>query len=357
MENKNITYYIQHITTSGQCILVCDVGGTNTRCALVEVGENKQTFIFVLRVLTKDVIAFTDVISHALLIAREKYNITVTKAVCALAGCQVKNADIWVLPNVAWCVEKKEITQKTSLTDVLFLNDFEAIGYSLDALTDRDLVCLNSGTVSMHENKGIIGAGTDLGECIVAWNPISKSYVVAPSEGGLADFPPYDQEELSLINFLQNKFNSRIPIRLGTLLSGRGISNMYQFFEQRGTYALTGYSLIIKNHNYDPAIIAQYKDVDACCKKTFEVFSAFYGRAAKNFALGARAYGGVYLAGGIAAKNTDIFSNGIFTAEFFNTQYYKDLLAQTPIFIIKNQDAGLLGAAQFADLQFSSGRT
>lgn len=339
--------------TASYSILACDVGGTNIRCALVEVNGTSLTTVFVLRVLTCDVVAFADVIMQALAIAREKYNIVVKKAACAVAGYPVKNMDIWRLTNVAWAVEKKEIIQKTTITDVVFLNDFEAIGHSLEALAEKDLACLNQGTVTIRENKVVLGAGTDLGKCIIAWDSTSKQYVPVPSEGGHADFPIHNQEELLLITFLQKKLKSNEPIRWGKILSGWGISNIYQFLEQNGTYAVTEYSHIIKKHNYDPALIASYKEVDSCSKKTLELFSAFYGRCAKNFTLEARAFGGVYLAGGIVAKNTEAMRTGTFMAEFLNNAKFKDLLEQTPVFIIVDQDAGLYGAARFAVLNFA----
>jgi len=352
VKNKDITYCVPTIAHPEHCVFVCDVGGTNTRCALVEVDKNQQNFIFVLRVLTQDIAAFADVISQALAIAWQKYNITVTKAVCAVAGSPTKDTDIWMLPHVVWSVGRKEILQKTPITSMVFLNDFEAIGYSLEVLTEKDLVCLNRGIVTKHENKVILGAGTGLGKCIVAWNPLAENYVVVQSGGAHADFPIHSQKEIELIHFLQNESKSHVPVRYEVLLSGQGIAAIYKFFEQTGAYAMTEYTSTIQKHNYDPAVIARYKDVDDCCKKTFELFTAFYGRAAKNFAIEAGAFGGVYLAGGIAAKNPDMFSNDCFMPEFLNNAIFKDFLKQTPIFIIMNQDAGLLGAAHFAYLRW-----
>lgn len=352
VKNTNITYYAQQVIIPEKCVLVCDIGGTNTRCALFEVDKNKQSIIFSLRVLTHDIAAFTDIVSQTLSIAQQKYNITVTKAVCAVAGCPTKNTDVWMLPNAAWNVVKKEILQKTSITSVILLNDFEAIGYSLEVLTERDLVRLNRATITKQENKVVLGAGTGLGKCIAAWNPLVKNYLVVSAQGAHADFPIHNQEEFGLIKFLQNKHNFHVPVRYEDFLSGRGIVDIYTFLEQTGIYAKTEYYCTIQKHNYDPAIITQYKNIDACCKKTFELFSAFYGRAAKNFAIEAGAFGGVYLAGGIVAKNPDIFDNGCFMTEFLNNDIFKELLKQTPVSIIMNQDAGLLGAARFASLYF-----
>jgi nitroreductase len=61
----------------------------------------------------------------------------------------------------------------------------------------KDLVCINPEVVTIHKNKVILSAGTDLGKCIVAWDSIAHHYVVVPSEGGHVDFPVHNQEEFS----------------------------------------------------------------------------------------------------------------------------------------------------------------
>ena len=134
-------------------------------------------------------------------------------------------------------------------------------------------------------------------------------------------------------------------------LSGRGIQNIYKFLEHSGEYLTTPCSKEIKESKYDTGTIAQHKDKDACCKATFEIFAKIYGRAAKNFALEQLAIGGIYIAGGIAAKNLDIFKKETFDYEFLNNQTYrKVILEKIPVFVVTDEDVGLYGAAVFAQL-------
>ena len=69
----------------------------------------------------------------------------------------------------------------------------------------------------------------------------------------------------------------------------------------------------------------------------------FYARAARNFALDTLARGGLYIAGGIAAKNRDSFSD--FMTEFVKNEVYKELLSNIPIYLITNYDISLIGSA------------
>ena len=60
------------------------------------------------------------------------------------------------------------------------------------------------------------------------------------------------------------------------------------------------------------------------------------------------ARGGVFLAGGIAAKNTKYFTDGRFMAAFLRKGRFRELLAEMPVDLIMNEKVGLLGAAEMA---------
>jgi len=74
------------------------------------------------------------------------------------------------------------------------------------------------------------------------------------------------------------------------------------------------------------------------------LFTLFYARCAKNFALNTLATGGLYIAGGIASKNKKIFTSKIFKDEFENAYRRADVLKSIPISIIVNYNVSLYGA-------------
>ena len=87
---------------------------------------------------------------------------------------------------------------------------------------------------------------------------------------------------------------------------------------------------------------------DATALQTFSIFVDIYGAEAGNMGLRVLARGGVFLAGGIAAKNTKYFTDGRFMAAFLRKGRFRELLAEMPVDLIMNEKVGLLGAAEMA---------
>src|SRR5260370_38945158 len=97
----------------------------------------------------------------------------------------------------------------------------------------------------------------------------------------------------------------------------------------------------------NPASIATLAQSGAAMGlKTFEMFVDIYGAEAGNLALRVLARGGVYLAGGVAAKNIDQFTDGRFMNAFLRKGRFQHILAAIPVNLITNPKVGLLGAAE-----------
>ena len=71
----------------------------------------------------------------------------------------------------------------------------------------------------------------------------------------------------------------------------------------------------------------------------------FYARACRNYALQVLARGGVYIAGGVAAKAPVLVTHPEFEAEFRRSPTMAHLLAKIPVFLNRNEESGLWGAA------------
>ena len=112
----------------------------------------------------------------------------------------------------------------------------------------------------------------------------------------------------------------------------------------------TKYTREINKNNYSPELISKYKKIDKTCKETLNIFKIIYAKFAKNFAIDILAYGGVYIAGGIAPKNKDIFDKEFIKA-FENNYKLKYVLKKIPIYLVLNYNVGLLGSG-FAGAKF-----
>jgi glucokinase len=82
--------------------------------------------------------------------------------------------------------------------------------------------------------------------------------------------------------------------------------------------------------------------------ETLEWFARFYGRACRNFALETLSRGGLYIAGGVAAKNPEIVRHDSFKNEFMDSAAMNHVLAKLPVFLLNDQNSGLWGAAMKA---------
>jgi glucokinase len=226
------------------------------------------------------------------------------------------------------------LAEAFSIARVALINDFFAVALGVPMLAPSDLLALNAGTRVANAPIAILGAGTGLGQAILVHDGVK--YNVVPSEGGHADFAPQDEEQTRLFLALLKKYGH---VSWERLLSGMGLVNIDNFL--RGV-----------DREYDEAIpieIASLADSgDDIANRTFEIFVDIYGAEAGNMALRVLARGGVYLAGGIAAKNLRHFTTGRFVESFLRKGRFLDVMRAIPIDVIANANVGLIGAAEAA---------
>jgi glucokinase len=84
---------------------------------------------------------------------------------------------------------------------------------------------------------------------------------------------------------------------------------------------------------------------DRLAQAALDLFARLYGAQAGNLALTVLATGGVYIAGGIAAKILDKLRDGAFMKAFLAKGRMSALLADMPVRVVINTRVGLLGAA------------
>jgi glucokinase len=236
--------------------------------------------------------------------------------------------------NLSWKMSASALAEAFSIKRVALINDFFAVALGVPMLAPSDLLSLNAGTRVASAPIAILGAGTGLGQAILVHDGVK--YNVVPSEGGHADFAPQDEEQTRLFLALQKKYGH---VSWERLLSGMGLVNIDNFL--RGI-----------DREYDETIpieIASLADSgDDIANRTFEIFVDIYGAEAGNMALRVLARGGVYLAGGIAAKNLRHFTTGRFVESFLRKGRFVDVMRVIPIHVIANANVGLIGAAEAA---------
>ena len=92
-------------------------------------------------------------------------------------------------------------------------------------------------------------------------------------------------------------------------------------------------------------------DGDKVCGDVIRLFVDSYARAAQSSALHYIPHGGLFLAGGIAAKNLKFIEEHGRFMEGFRLNYQvatQAILSEVPVFVLKDYDISLYGAAHAA---------
>jgi glucokinase len=232
--------------------------------------------------------------------------------------------------NVGWVMEEKALAAAFPIGRVSLINDFYAIGLGVPLLQSGDLLSLQQGQRDRTAPMAILGAGTGLGEALVV--NIGGAYHVIPGEGGHADFSPQDEEQARLFLHLQKQYGGHVSSE--RVISGMGLVNIFTF---------------LGGEEIDAAEIAERADSgDPTAVRAFAMFVDAYGAEAGDVALRTLARGGVYLAGGIAAKNTRWFTDGAFVDAFTRKGRFSDVMRTIPVDLILNEQVGLIGAVDRA---------
>ncbi len=283
--------------------------------------------------------------------------IKVSSACFGIAG-PVKDR-VCYLTNLSWHLTADRLQQELQIPQVELINDFAAIGYGIPQLPLSDLYTLQIGQIQPNAPKATLGAGTGLGEGFLIHN--GTDYEVFATEGGHTDFAARSIREFEFLQYLCQQYQLD-RLSYDRVISGRGIVAIYQFLRDTSNLSENPeIASVVKEWEQqteklaDPAALisaAAIAKTDPLSQTTMEMFISMYGAEAGNLALKILPYGGLYLAGGIAAKNISLLTDGIFIAAFNQKGRISELLGNIPIYVILNPQVGLCGAvARAASLQ------
>jgi glucokinase len=336
-------------------LLAGDIGGTKTILRLVEVTEvtlTEKTFKTVREVQYTSA-SFPDLVPMVQeFLAQDKY-IKPQLACFAIAGPVVNNT--CHLTNLKWVLDTQRLEADLDIPKISLLNDFAANSFGILGLKDFDVHTLQDGEARENSPIAVIGAGTGLGEAFLV--PQGKKYQIFASEGGHTDFAPRNDVEMGLLKYLQQKLDVE-HISVERVVSGQGIASIYQFLrdgEYEAESSVIGDKIRLweqeSKKTIDPAAIisqAAFKQSDRLCEKTMDVFIKAYGAETGNLALKLLAYGGIYIAGGIAAKILPLMQDGRFLNTFQDKGRVSTLIEKIPVHIVLSPQVGLVGSVLYA---------
>jgi glucokinase len=333
--------------------LAGDIGGTKTILRLVEAGQTLHEGTY----KSAKYPDLVPIVRTFLQSAAEVLNQTPapTNACFGIAGPVVNNQSN--VTNLGWMLTGDRLAHELNLEKVSLINDFAAVGYGVLGLQPEDLRCLQPGEIENNGPIAIIGAGTGLGQGYLIHN--GQDYCVFGSEGGHADFAPRSLLEFELSRYLMEKHNiDRLSVE--RVVSGQGVLSIYQFLRDRhvadesaeiAQVVRRWESELGHEKTVDPAAAiatAALAKRDPLSEQTLQLFISAYGAEAGNLGLKLLPSGGLYIAGGIAAKLLPLMEDGTFLAAFHHKGRMRNLLERIPVNIVLNPQVGLVGAALHA---------
>lgn len=212
------------------------------------------------------------------------------------------------------------------------LNDLEALAYSIDMLTPDRLLQLKPGE---HHPYGIrLAAAIGTGFGMAAILPGKR---VLPTEAGHTTFAPETAAQAALCR----QIAAELPTpTVEHLLSGDGLARIFNTLHPQpqplSAAEITG-------------LAASDQPLAAAARQSISLFSGIAGTALANMALIFLASGGIYLGGGVIAHLGGLFDCDAFAAAFTKEGAFRDMLADTPVYLITDPAAVSLGAAIYAE--------
>ena len=251
------------------------------------------------------------------------------------------------LTNLPWTLDSRKLSLDLGIDHMFLINDLEANGYGIPELKADQIFTLSAGDPSVAGNRALISAGTGLGEAFLVWN--GKRHIPMASEGGHCDFAARNEDEIDLLRHLQKKLGGRVSYE--RVIAGVGMKDVYDFLRDGRKMDEPAW-LRQRMETEDPnAVIGELGEggTSEICAKTLDIVVGAYGAEAGNLALKVLATGGVYVGGGIAPKILKKLQDGTFMKAFADKGRLSDLLVQTPVRVILESRAALMGAAAYAE--------
>lgn len=318
-------------------VLAGDVGGTNTRLALVEVEGGKLRIQELEVYSSKDHGSLGDMVRAFVAEGNRFFDL----ACFGVAG-PVREGRAHP-SNLPWSVDESRVGKILGVpTEVM--NDLEAMAWGIPLLAPDELALLQEGEGNVEGNAALIAPGTGLGEAGLFWD--GTEHLPFASEGGHADFAPSDEVEWELLVELAGRFGH---VSWERVVSGPGLAALHRFLCRGWGTSTVGCPLeSVGNEEGGPEAISRAAKEDRCeaCAETMNRFCRLLGAEAGNLALTVMATGGVWIGGGIAPDILHLLREGSFLEGFTNKGRLRGLMERIPVRVILDEHVALRGAAR-----------
>ena len=245
-----------------------------------------------------------------------------------------------VMTNRPWTVDGGALARRFGLKQVRVVNDLAAAARGLELLAPKEMLTVQAGKAVPDAPRVVLGVGTGLGVAYLV-PQASGGYQVVPGEGGHVGFSPATPTQMELYRAL---FQSHGRVEAETIVSGRGMSNVYEFIARRGDAPVGAPEAAEPAWIVDGALGRG----DATCKAALDLFVECMGNVAGDHALACMARGGVYIVGGVAAKIAPLIKSENFLSSFAAKGLFSNFMMRLPVRVVLSERVPVLGAAAWA---------
>lgn len=249
------------------------------------------------------------------------------------------------LTNLPWQLSEQGLAATTGIARLALVNDFAVMIYGLPHLQPEQQAQIRPGVAVADAPLLVLGAGTGLG---VAYGvPTPSGLQAIASEGSHAEFAPRTADEWHLKLWLQADLGLD---RLSTerVVSGTGLGLVARWMlAARAEAHDHPLAAVAADPAQDlPAAVAQAATAgDPLARQALALWLSAYGSVTGDLALAALCRGGIWLAGGTAAKLVEALRSPVFVQAYLNKGRLAEVLEPIPITAITDPGIGLYSAA------------
>jgi glucokinase len=319
---------------SERAILVGDVGGTSVRFALAHSRRGEVSLSHVWKRPGSDFATFDLALDAWLAETKARPDGACFGMAGPVSGGQVR------LLHRDWTVDRRALGARLGVERVVLVNDFFAMARSAPDLAPDQQLAIAPGEADAQGSIAVGGPGTGFGLAILRrfideTPPVADGWVVVGGEGGHQLFTPLTELEWRLAERLRQ---TQGYVSNEVVTSGSGFEASLEALA-----AVMG----APHRDFTQAeVIDQARSGDELCLEFCRLRARAVMAAMGNAALLANTTGGVFIAGGVAARLAPWLKEAAAIARFRDRGPRTELLAKIPIRLITAEDAPLVGAAR-----------
>ncbi len=254
------------------------------------------------------------------------------------------------LTNLPWRLAETDLAAACSIPRVELVNDFAVLLHGLPFLASHQLAPVRGGTAVPDEPVLILGAGTGLG--VALGIPTAGGLRAVASEAAHAEFAPRTEAEWALRQWLRNDLAlERVSIE--RVVSGTGLGHVARWLLQerdpQGQHPLQ--EVARRWHGSAepadlPAAVSEAADQgEPLASEAMALWLSAYGSVVGDLALASLSRGGIWLAGGTAAKRLVGLRSSTFLEAFLAKGRLRPTLEPMPIQAVIDPKVGSFSAA------------